>query len=412
MTGVLDIGTSKVACLIAAIDPRAQGGDQQPTVRILGYGHQRAEGVKGGVVIDLDKAEQAARAAIAQAERMAGIELSEVHVAVSCGRLKSHNFSAKAEIESGTVRSADIDRLLAAGQAYVERDGRALVHMNEVALRIDGGPGARDPRGMAARELALDLHGVTVDEAPLRNLLMVVGRCYLEVASNVPAPLASALAVTSEDERRLGVTAIDIGAGATSLAMFAEDRFLYACSVPMGGTQITFDIARALHAPLAEAERIKALYGTVICAPSDEHDVFTYPAAGDEDGVMFHRTKAELAEVVRPRVRAIVHQIRQRLEECEMTAYAGRCLVLTGGTSQLTGLAELVAAELGRPVRVAGPQAVAGLPPALSSSAFSTVVGLLLADTPEHAGRRIDTNRDRETGSYLQRVGSWLREGF
>lgn len=411
VTAVLDIGTSKIACLIASVEP-GRREDGSPGVRILGIGHQRAEGVKGGVIIDLDRAEQAARAAIAQAERMAGFELSEIHVAVSCGRLRSHNFSAKADIASGIVANADVDRLLTAGQAYVERDGRALVHMNEVALRIDGAPGSRDPRGMAARRLDLDLHAVTADEAPLRNLLMVVGRCYLEVASHVPAPFASALAVTSEDERRLGVTAVDIGAGTTGIAMFAEDRFLYACSAPLGGTQITFDIARALHAPLAEAERIKALYGTVVCAPSDEHDVFTYPASGDEEGVMHHMTKAELAEVIRPRVKAIVDHIRQRLDACEMTAYAGRCLVLTGGTSQLTGLADFVAAELGRPVRIAGPQAISGLPPALSSSAFSTVVGLLLAETPEHAGRRINRSRDAESGSYLKRVGSWLREGF
>jgi cell division protein FtsA len=232
------------------------------------------------------------------------------------------------------------------------------------------------------------------------------------VASHAPASFASALAVTSEDERRLGVTAIEIGAGSTSLAMFAEDRFLHTCVVPMGGTQITFDIARALHTPLAEAERIKVLYGTVLTAPSDEHDAFAYPAAGDDEGIVHHMTKAELAEVVRPRVKAIVHQIRQRLEECEMTAYAGRCLVLTGGTSQLTGLADLVAADLGRPVRVAGPQAISGLPQSISSAAFSTVVGLLLAETPEYAGRRVSRNPDARAESYLKRVGSWLRDGF
>lgn len=411
VTGVLDIGTSKIACLIAAVEP-GQRSDGSGPVRILGMGHQRAEGVKGGVIIDLDRAEQAARAAIAQAERMAGLELTDVIVSVSCGRLKSQNFSARAEIASGLIEEADIAKLLKAGESYVEQGGRSLVHMNEVALRIDGAPGSRDPRGMAARELALDLHAVTADDAPLRNLLMVVGRCYLEVASHVPAPLASALAVTSEDERRLGVTAIDIGAGTTSLAMFAEDRFVHACSVPMGGTQLTFDIARALHTPLAEAERIKALYGTVVCAPSDEHDVFTYPIAGDEEGVMYHMTKAELAEVIRPRVMAIVHQIRQRLAECEMTAYAGRCLVLTGGTSQLTGIADFVSAELGCPVRVAGPQAMTGLPPALSSSAFSTVVGLLVAETQGGSVRRVYRSRDAAPEGYLKRVGSWLREGF
>lgn len=404
IVGVLDIGTSKIACLIASVDSAG--------ARVIGAGHQRAEGVKAGVVIDLDRAEQAARAALAQAEHMARVELTEVAVSVSCGRLKSHNFTARADIASGLVDEVDIRRLMRAGQAYVEQGGRSLVHINEVALRIDGAPGSQDPRGMAARELAFDLHAVTADEAPLRNLLMAVQRCYLEPASHIPAPYASALAVATEDERRLGVTVVDIGAGTTGLAMFADDRFLHAGSAPMGGTQITYDIARALHTPLVEAERIKALYGTVVCAPSDEHDAFTYPTAGDDDGVMYHMTKAELAEVIRPRVTAICHHVRQRLEESEMTAYAGRCLVLTGGTSQLTGLASFVAAELGRPVRVAGPQAIDGLPPAFSSSAFSTVVGLLVAETQGGAGRRIYRNRGDEAESYLKRVGSWLREGF
>jgi cell division protein FtsA len=410
--GVLDIGTSKIVCLIAALDGARQAGDAPPPVRVLGFGHQRAEGVKGGVVIDLDRTEQAARAAIAEAERMAGLELAEIHVAVSCGRLQSHNFAARTDVAGGTVAESDLDRLLKAGEAYVERDGRALVHMNEVALRIDGAPGSRDPRGMAARTLDLDLHAVSADEAPLRNLLMAVGRCYLKVAGYVPAPFASALAVTSADERRLGVTVADIGAGTTGIAMFADDRFVYACSAPLGGGQMTFDIARALHTPLAEAERIKALYGTVIGAPSDEHDAFSYPAAGDEDGVTHHMTKAELAGVLRPRVKAIVDHIRQRLEACALTAYAGRGLVLTGGASQLTGLADFVANELGRPVRVAGPQPISGLPPALSSAAFSAAVGLLLAETPEHVGRRVDRSRNPDPGSYLKRVGSWLREGF
>ncbi|MGE0025003.1 MAG: cell division protein FtsA, partial [Hyphomicrobium sp.] len=322
VTGVLDIGTSKVACIIAAMEPAG--------LRVLGVGHQRAEGMKGGVVIDLDRAEQAARDAVAGAERQAGVELNAVHVAVACGRLKSLSFRARADIANGLVSDADIDRVLSAGEAYVGRQpGRALVHMNEVAMRLDGMAGSRDPRGMAARELALDLHAVTADEAPVRNLSMVVGRCYLDIASHVPAPLASALAVASEDERRLGVTVVDIGAGTTGIAMFADDRFLYASSAPMGGAQMTFDIARALHTPLAEAERIKALYGTVVSAPSDEHDVFSYPSADDE-GIVDQMTKAELAEVIRPRVTAIGHHIRQRLEECEMTAYAGRSVVLTG----------------------------------------------------------------------------------
>ena len=123
-------------------------------------------------------------------------------------------------------------------------------------------------------------------------------------------------------------------------------------------------------------------------------------------------TKAELAEVIRPRVTAIVHQIRQRLEACEMTAYAGRSLVLTGGTSQLAGLADFVAHELGRPVRIGVPRPISGLPPAFSGAAFSSAVGLLLAQGQDGVGRRLDMSRKPETGGYLKRVGSWLREGF
>lgn len=411
--GVLDIGSSKIVCMIASVEERpSDGPGASPRQRIIGVGHQRAEGIKGGVVIDLDRAEQAVRAAVAQAERMAGVELADVHVAVSCGRLRSHNFTANAEIAGGVVRESDLARVLEAGRAFAEQGGRALVDMNEVALRIDGVPGARDPRGLAAGEIAFDLHAVTADEAPLHNLLAVIRRCYLDVASVVAAPYASAIAVTSEDERRLGVTTVDIGAGVTSFAMFAEDRFLHAGAAPLGGTQITFDLARALHTPLAEAERIKALYGTVICAPSDERDVVSYPAAGEDDGVVAQVTRAELADVVRPRVKAIVDHIREQLEACELSAVAGRALVFTGGTSQITGIADYAALELGRPVRVARPQAVSGLPPALSSSAFSTAVGLLRAETEARAGRWIYESRETHSESYLKQVGAWLKEGF
>jgi cell division protein FtsA len=414
VTGVLDIGTSKVACLIAAVDadPRVLDERGAPVVRILGVGHQRSLGVKGGVITDLDQAEQAARSAIAQAERMAGVMLEEVHVSVACGRLKSHNFTASADIESGVVTDADFNRLLAGGQQYVERAGRTLVHLNEVAVRLDGATGVRDPRGMAAAKISADLHAVSADEAPLRNLLLVVERCYMAVASLTPAPFASALAVTSAEERRLGVTSIDIGGGTATLAMFADGRFLHAAAIPMGGNQITVDIARALHTPLAEAERIKALYGTLVSAQSDEHEVFSYPPTGGDEGTVQHMTRAELAEVVRPRVGAIVAQIRELIEGCEVARYTGRCVVLTGGGSQLVGIADYVANELSLPVRVATPQAISGLPPVVSSAAFSTAAGLLLAATPDQAGRITFKDRDPAPHGYLHRVGSWLRDGF
>jgi cell division protein FtsA len=413
VTGVLDIGTSKIACLIAAVDtePRAPGAAAPPP-RVLGVGHQRSRGVKGGVITDLDEAEQAARLAIAQAERMAGVMLEEVRVSVACGRLKSHNFAATIEVESGVVTEDDLTRLLAGGQVFAERDRRTLIHMNQVALRLDGAPGARDPRGMAARTVAADLHAVTADEAPLRNLLLVVERCHLAASSLVPAPFASAIGVTSDEERRLGVTCVDIGAGTTTLAMFAEGRFLYADAAPMGGNHITFDIARALHTPLAEAERIKALYGTMVSAQSDELDLISYPLSGEDEGVAHHTTKAKLGEVIRPRVQGLITHIRERIEACEMGAYAGRCIVLTGGASQLVGFGDFMAGQLGRPVRVACPQSVSGLPPVVSSPAFAAAAGLLSAGAPDVGGPMSFRDRDALARGYFERVGTWLRQGF
>ena len=224
------------------------------------------------------------RAAIAQAERMAHLTLEEVFVSVSCGRLQSSNFSASVDITGGVVRADDIDRLMAGGHAFAEREGRTLIHLNRIGFRVDGAAGSHDPRGMAASRLSADLHTVAADEAPVRNLMLVVERCYLNVRALIATPYASALAATSEEERRLGVTCIDIGGGTATVAAFADGHFIHAATIPVGGHHITLDIAQALQTPLAEAERIKTLYGTMVVAQSDEYETFSYALAGEEDG--------------------------------------------------------------------------------------------------------------------------------
>lgn len=410
VVGLLDVGTSKIACLIAQAQSR--GRDPAPRARVLGLGHQRSRGVKGGVIVDLDEAEQSIRATLAQAERMAGTTLDEVYVSVSCGRLRSLNFAANVDVESGVVTGSDIARVLAGGRAYAEREGRMLVHMNRVGFRLDGIAGFHDPRGMAAHRLSVDLHAVTADEAPVRNLLMVVERCFLSVAGLVAAPYASALSATSNEERRLGVTCIDIGGGTATIAVFSEGRFLYADAVPVGGNHVTLDIARALQTPLAEAERIKALYGTLVSAQSDEHEVFSYPLAGEEDGAVHQTTKARLAEVIRPRVAGLLGLIEERLARGGIGPYAGERVVLTGGASQLVGMGEFAANALGRPVRVARPHQPAGLAQGVASPAFSTLAGLFVSAVA--GGGDMITYRDASADSagYLGRVGQWLMNGF
>jgi cell division protein FtsA len=413
IVGLLDVGTNKIVCLIAELVPAgrydAAGGKR---ARVLSVGHQRSRGLKAGVITDLAEAEAAIRATIAQAERKAQVTLEEVFVSVSCGRLQSLNFSASVDIDGGVVDEHDIERVMAGARSWTERDERMLVHLNRIGFRLDGTTDAGDPRGMAARRMTCNVHAIAADEAPIRNLLHVIERCYLSASALVTAPYASALATTSEEERHLGVTCIDMGGGTTTVAVFAQGHFIHAGTVHMGGHHITCDIAYALQTPLAEAERIKTLYGTMLIAQSDEREEFSYPLAGEDDGAMGRMTKADLAGLIRPRVANMLALARERIEQSGVSAYAGERVVLTGGTSELVGMGEFAANALGRPVRVAGPEPIAGLGQSVTSPAFSTVAGLLAVAAA--GGEEVMVHRDRNAlaSAYLERVGQWLKSGF
>lgn len=408
--GVLDIGTSKVAAAVFVAEPAA--GRAAPSLRVAGLGLQRAKGVKSGVLTNLDDAEGAVRAAVGQAERAAGISVDGVTVSVSCGRLKSHLFTTRAEVDSGVVSYDDIARLATGGHAYAEREGRALIHMNRLSFELDGVPGVAEPTGLAGRHLAAAYHAVTADEAPLRNLLLLIERCYLACDGLVATPYASALAVTTPEERQFGVTVIDLGAGTTSLAMFSDGRFIGAEVVPVGAQHVTFDIAKALATTLAEAERLKTLYGRLISAQSDEHETITYALAGEDEGTSYHTTTARLTEIVRPRMAQIMALVRERLLSNPASQWAGDKIVLTGGASQLLGLSDFVAGELQRPARLGRPLSVAGLNASLSGPQMAALSGLAIAVadgseefTASRAGRMAGQG-------YLDRVGSWLKRGF
>lgn len=405
--GVLDIGSSKIACLIAS---RVRSEGPSPGLRIVGVGHQRSRGVKSGIITDLAAAEAAVRAAVAQAERMAGLTLDSVYVSVSCGRLRSHNFRASVDIAGGLVGADDLARLMAGARAYAEREGRNLVHMNSIALELDGAPGSRSPVGMAARQLSARMHAVTADEAPLRNLLVLLERSYVPASGMMATPSASALSVTSEDERRIGVTVIDIGGGSTTVAVYAEGELTHVAAIPVGGSHITFDIARALHAPLTEAERIKTLYGSLVRAQSDEHETFAYPTIDGDEGDVQQTTRANLAEIVRPRVDEIYALVRERIVHCGPAGDGP--VVLTGGASQLAGMADYAAIALGQAVRSGQPQPLSGLPQVASGPAFAAVTGLVRAAAASSSGAVSVAGGGMPEPGYLGRVGRWLRDGF
>jgi cell division protein FtsA len=402
LIGALDIGSSKIVCLVGEIHPNGRDAE----IHVAGLGHQRSRGMKGGVVSDPAALETAIRSAVAAAERDSGVTLEEVYVAITCGRLASRTVLAHAAIAKYGVTSADIDRVVSGARAYSERDGRLLVHLNRRRFLLDGIDVGDNPRGMAAVRLSAELHAVTADVGAVQNLLQVVERCHLTVAGFVAAPYASALSVTTADERRLGVSVVDLGGGTSSWAVFTGGEVSAIGVLPTGGHHLTFEIAQNLHARVAEAERIKTLYASMVNARSDVCDRISYVRAGETESA-HEATRAHVSAIVRARMEMVLDALRTKLDE----AGAGPgTVVLTGGASQLVGLAEAAARCLGRPVRLGRPRLVAGLSAGVDQPAFAAGIGLGLAV----GGREVDTLASREgcEPGYLGRVGRWIGSGF
>jgi cell division protein FtsA len=410
--GLLDIGTSKTVCVIVAV-PRSRGTASRAAsgAQVLGCGVQPSRGVRDALVVELDEAEHAVRAAVAQAERAAGVTVEEVSVAVACGQLASSRFTANTRIEGRVVGDADMQRMMAGARTYAERGGRTLLHMNCLSYRLDGATGIADPHGLAGQALAADLHAVTVDEAPLSNLLHVIERAYLTPVAVVPAPYASALASTTATERQQGVIALDIGAGATTLAVFCAGHLVANDVLPIGGSHITFDIARALSTPAFEAERIKKEYGTLAKAAADDGEVVLHALASGRSPALSQTTRGQIRQIVGSRMLDLFGRVAESLGRLDVAHDAVQRMVLTGGASQPAGLGELAADFFARPVRIARTAPLDGMPAGCNGPAFATAIGLVRVALDPSAGVRRD-GRAREASGYLRRMGQWLRESF
>jgi cell division protein FtsA len=268
---------------------------------------------------------------------------------------------------------------------------------------------------MCGERLGIDIHAVTADEVAIRNLSLCVERCHLGVSGLVAAPYASALAVITPDEAKLGVACIDFGAGTTTLSAFSDGHFIHTDAIALGGAGITTDIARSLAAPLAHAERLKTLHGSAFATPSDEREIITFPSVGEgQRGLMNQITKAQLAVIIRPRVEEILNLMRRRLAACAHASEAAQTIVVTGGGSQLTGLSELASNMFGRPVRLGRPRTLNGLPDAVAGPDFAGAVGLLkqwARGDDKLSGRAEQRFLGTGTG-YLARVSEWIRDNF
>ena len=400
---VLDIGTTKIVCIIARVENDGE-------IRALGYGWQRARGVEGGSIIDLEEAEGAIRAAVGQAEEMADTRLRSVVVNLSGGQPESRHHNIQWHIGGRAVTEADLRAIMNEGRRRGAEDGRETVHAFPLGFTVDATPGANDPRGMICDAVAARLHLVDAAQASLRNLGACLMRCDLEVEELVSAPFAAGLATLVEDEKHLGSTVIDMGGGTTSFAVFAEGHLLHTAQLPVGGWHVTNDLARLLSTPVAHAERLKTLHGGVLGAPEDEREWLPVPLVGEEDDQIARIPRAMVVGIIRPRLEETFELIRDRLDAAGLSQEMGRRVVLTGGASQLVGARELAARVLDRQVRLGRPHGVRGLPETISGPAFAAPIGLLNWCAGE--GRPlIDLlpGLDRPPGRF-RRFANWLRD--
>lgn len=408
----LDIGSSKIACFIARII------DDDGHFEILGIGHQASHGVKAGAIVDLASAEAAIRRAVHAAENMAsgvikGYPLREVIISVPGVHAQSFNTNIAVEIAGQDVTDNDVGRALAEAQEQALDDDHELIHTIPAGYSIDGHNGIRQPRGMYGETLDVDVHLVTGDSGALRNMATCTERSHLDITALCVSPYAAGLASLVEDEMDLGCTVIDLGGGVSSMAVFQGGSMIYCDAVPLGGQNVTSDIARGLTTSINDAERLKTLYGSAVGTTTDQNEMIDVPQLGENDREHpNHVPRALLVGIIQPRVEEILELIRAKLQDSGLGAAAGRRVVLTGGTSQMPGMRELAQLVLDKQVRLGRPVRVSGLADAAAGPAFATTAGLLtyVAERQDEIPAEIFAHA--EPGNMFERVKYWLRENW
>lgn len=401
--GVLDIGSTKIACLIG----RAESDGR---LRALGFGLHRGRGIKCGGIIDLDEAERAIRAAVGSAEDQADTRLKSVIVNLSCGQPESRLFNVQWPIDGRAVTADDIRRVVREARARASSEGRATIHTLPLNFATDETPGIADPRGLYCDTLTARLHVVDAATTAIKSITACLERCELEISAMVSAPFAAGLATLVEDERELGAIVIDMGGGTTSVAVFADGQVLHTAQLPIGGIHVTNDVARLLSTQVAHAERLKTLYGTCQSSPDDERELLPVPLVGEDDHQIAKVPRSMLVSIIRPRLEEIFELVRDRIETSGLGRAAGSRVVLTGGASQLVGARELAAHILNRQIRIGRPLGVIGLPDSSTGPSYANLIGLLAFATGDgQTMHDIDFTAEPVRG-WFGRMTNFLKE--
>ena len=326
---ILDIGTSKIACLVLRFDGpekirEADGVGPmagQSSFRVIGAATTRSRGVRFGEIDAMQETERAVRTAVQAAQKMANVRVDHVIACFAGARPRSYGLAGEMDLHDQVVSGQDVSRVLAACDVPDFGPGRDVLHAQPVNFALDHRSGLGDPRGQRGNKLAVDMHLLTVDTTVIQNLLYCIKRCDLELAGIASSAYVSGISSLVEDEQELGAACIDMGGGATGLSIFIKKHMIYADSVRMGGDQVTSDISKGLQMPLAEAEKLKARKGGVVATGMDDREMIEVGGdSGDWDKDRRTISRAELIGIIRPRVEEILEEVRARLDA------AGQCV--------------------------------------------------------------------------------------
>ncbi|MEY3015703.1 MAG: cell division protein FtsA [Burkholderiaceae bacterium] len=399
----LDIGTSKIVAIVAQLL-------EDDRLEVIGLGQSESDGLKKGVVVNIDTTVASIQKALEEAELMADCKIESVWTGIAGSHIRSFNSSGMVAIKEKEVSQADMDRVIETATAVSIPNDQQVLHVLPQEFIIDGQEDVRQPLGMSGVRLEVRVHIVTGAVSAAQNIIKCIRRCGLEVNELILQPLASSHAVLTEDERDLGVALVDIGGGTTDIAIFSGGAIRHTAVIPIAGDQITNDIAMALRTPTKDAEDIKRRYGVAKQTLADPEGSFEVPGLGDRGPRML--SQQSLAAVIEPRVEELFSLVAQVIRESGFEELLSSGIVLTGGSAQLPGMVELGEDVFLKQVRVARPSYRGNLADVVDSPRYATAMGLL--EEAKQQWMRGD-QVDRQTGSFrdtLSRMKAWFVGNF
>jgi cell division protein FtsA len=398
----LDIGTSKVAALVAELAPDG-------ALEVLGMGNHDSSGLKKGVVVNIEATVAAIQRALEEAELMADCKIASAFTGIAGSHIRSFNSTGMVAVKEKEVSAIDVERAMETARAVNIPTDQQILHVLRQEFIIDGQEDVREPVGMSGVRLEVKVHIVTGAVSAAQNIVKCVRRCGLDVNDLILQPLASSRAVLSDDEKDLGVCLVDIGGGTTDLAIFTHGAIRHTAVIPIAGDQITNDIAMALRTPTAEAENIKRRHGVALRQLADPNEMIEVPGIGDRPPRALSRQT--LAEVIEPRAEELFTLVQQVLRESGYGELLSSGIVLTGGSAVMRGMIELGEEIFHMPVRIGVPRYGGGLADVVKSPRYATAMGLLYEGVEQLRLGRI-SKQNGSVRAVVGRMRDWFQRNF